>query len=68
MTSDTIQTNLNDYGACSYKIRSYLDIKAPHFHVCCGMRAGGCFIQRNAWPVREMVMNHVVRIVEEEVD
>jgi len=48
--------------------RSFLDVTAPHFHVCSGMRPGGCFLQSEAWPVRQMVMDHVCREVERAVN
>lgn len=56
--------------------RSFLDVVVPHFHICNGARPvvgetsldGGDrppgFYQYEAWPVREMVLDHVVRSVE----
>ncbi|MFB6186661.1 MAG: hypothetical protein ABEI86_07335 [Halobacteriaceae archaeon] len=44
-------------------IRSYLDITAPHFHICRGKRPGGYFLQSEAWAVRKMVLKHVTRTV-----
>lgn len=45
--------------------RSYLDVTAPHFHVCnrSGPDEGPLFVQSESWPVREMVLGHVVRVV-----
>lgn len=45
--------------------RSYLDVTAPHFHVCnrSGPNEGPLFYQYEAWPVREMVMDNVERLV-----
>lgn len=44
-------------------IRSYLDVTAPHFHVCrrCSPDDGPLFLQSEAWTVRELVMRHITR-------
>lgn len=49
-------------------IRSYLSriTVAPHFHICNGPRPGGHFYQSEAWEVRDMVLDHVTRVIERE--
>lgn len=50
-------------------IRAYLDVMVPHFHICNGERPTAspesppAFWQYEAWEVREMVLNHVVRVL-----
>lgn len=56
-------------------VRSYISriTVAPHFHVCNGERPTAsedsppAFYQHEAWPVREMVLDHVARVVEREI-
>jgi len=45
--------------------RSYLDVTTPHFHVCNRSEPdeGPLFLQFEAWLVRELVMDHVGRLV-----
>jgi hypothetical protein len=45
--------------------RSYLDVMAAHFHVCnrSEPEEGPVFLKSEAWPVREMVMHQVVRLI-----
>lgn len=43
--------------------RLFLEVMAPHFHICSGERPGGCFLQREAWQAREMVMDSVAQHV-----
>jgi hypothetical protein len=47
--------------------RDYLDVTAPHFHVCSGKRPGGAFLQKHAWQARETVMRSVTRTVDDVV-
>lgn len=49
------------------RYRTVLDWWAPHFHICdrSGPDEGPVFYQFESWPVREMVMEHVVRLVRE---
>lgn len=58
------------------RYRSYLNVMAPHFHICNGSRPtagpstleGGdrppAFYQHEAWPVRDMVMDHLIRLAQ----
>lgn len=48
--------------------RSYLDVTAPHFHICNGKRPGGHFLQGPAWEVRETVLQSVCQCVERAVN
>ena len=54
----------------SISCRSYLDITAPHFHICnrSSRDEGPLFYQFEAWPVREMVMDHVCRLAREHLE
>lgn len=64
------QSRLSAFG---FSTRGYLGVVCPHFHVCNGARPTAsedsppAFWQYEAWEVREMVMDHVQRLVEEEV-
>lgn len=46
-------------------VRSFLDGRVPHFHICNrgGPGEGPLFFQDQAWEVREMVLDHVERVV-----
>lgn len=48
--------------------RSYIDILVPHSHICNGPRPGGHFYPNNVWAVREMVVDHVGRLIDQHVD
>lgn len=52
------------FAAFGFSTWHYTDAAAPHFHVCNGPRPGGHFIQKEAWPVRIMVLDHVCRVTE----
>lgn len=49
------------------RYRRVLDWWAPHFHICnrSGPDEGPVFYQHEAWPVREMVMRHLCRLIED---